>query len=294
MVMARASRSSRSAPSPRGGPPPPADPQQPAPGRAAGADRCRGDEPSWRATEGVGLHEHAAAGGGRESTTCIQHAAGADVHQAVGQDMREEPTEQLLSVEARGAWPGTAGFAGGEGHGAVRERDETAMRERHVAVIRGAGCQGGVGVGRGRAVDVPGERPEPWVALLQEVGLAPCRLPHGAGDGGEGGHGDQEVRSGGPPGRAGLGEAAARDDGMEAGMGRELSAPGRQEPGKPRESGPDARRVLSEPWAGRSRGGAQGLGREAWMRAEQRAQGHRDGAGEAEGWSGQLGLQVVG
>ena len=106
-------------------------------------------------------------------------------------------------------------------------------------------------------------------------------------------HGDHDVRAGGPPGRAGLCEAAARDDGMDVRVVRERSAPGGQDPGKTRAIGAEETLVFGAPFEGRRRGGAQGVGREALMRADQRAPGLRDGAGDEAMRSGTLCLQVV-
>jgi hypothetical protein len=50
---------------------------------------------------------------------------------------------------------------------------------------------------------------------------------------------DKEVGAGGAPGRAVLGEATARDDVVERGVILELSAPGMQDAGEPREVCPD-------------------------------------------------------
>jgi hypothetical protein len=115
-----------------------------------------------------------------------------------------------------------------------------------------------------------------------------------AGDGGEGFHGNKDVSSGGPPGRAVLREATARDEGVDVGVVLELSAPGMQDTGKTREICPDETRVFGAPFEGLRRGGAQGLVSDALMRADNRAQGLRDGAGEEEVRPGPLCLQVVG
>ncbi len=288
--MAKASRSSRIEQSPRGGPQPHADPHRPATGRAEGDDRCRVDETRGLAPDGVCRQEHQAEGVGRDGPAGMHHAAVADFPKAVGQAMREEPPEKLNSGEASGAWTCTAGCAGGEGHGAVRARDDTALGDRPFADIRGEVWQGGGGVWSGLAVDVPGARPDPCVDLLQPFGCDYFLFPHGSGNGGEGCHEDKAVSAGGPPSRAVRCEAAARDDVMEVGVVRELSSPGMQATGKTREICTDETLVFGEPCACLSRGCEQGLGSEALMRAEKRAQGRRDGEGEEEVGSGKRGL----
>ena len=73
----------------------------------------------------------------------------------------------------------------------------------------------------------------------------------------------------------------------------ELPAPGMQDPGEPREVGPDEALVCGQPFEGRSRGVKHGLVREALMRADKGAEGLRDGEGEEEVRPGQLFVQVV-
>ena len=60
----------------------------------------------------------------------------------------------------------------------------------------------------------------------------------------------------------------------------ELSAPGMQDPSKPRELCPDKTGVFGEPLESLRRGGEQGVVREALRRAETGTQGLRDRAGE--------------
>ena len=85
--------------------------------------------------------------------------------------------------------------------------------------------------------------------------------------------GDKAVGSGGAPGRAVRGEATARHKGMEGRGALEWPAPRMQATGAPRQVRPDATRVCGEPCEGCRRGGAQGVGREALMRAAKGAQG---------------------
>ena len=253
-----------------------------------------GGETSRLAIDGLCPHDQQAAGVERDGPAGMQKAEVTDLHKAVGQDMLEESADTLDGIEAGKSWGCTARLTGGVGHGALRERDETASGDRHFADVRGEVLQGGGGVGSGLAVDVPGDSPDPWVDLFQEAGFEHFLLPHGAGDGGEGFDRDNAGGSGGPPGRAVLGQAAARDEGMDVEVGRELAAPGRQNPGQTRERCPDERLVFGEPLEGLRRGGEQGVVGEAVRRADKRAQGCRDGESDEEGRSGQLLLQVVG
>jgi hypothetical protein len=68
----------------------------------------------------------------------------------------------------------------------------------------------------------------------------------------------------------------------------ELSAPGMQDTGTPRELCPDTTVVCGEPCASLRRGGDQGVVREALRRADEGSERLRHGAGEEEVRPGQL------
>src|SRR3954451_20924114 len=73
----------------------------------------------------------------------------------------------------------------------------------------------------------------------------------------------------------------------------ELSPPGMEDAGKAGEGGADEALLVSEPFAGLRRGCEHGLGGDAWMRADKRAQGLRDGAGNEAVWSRKLFVTLV-
>ena len=62
----------------------------------------------------------------RDGTAGMEKAEVADFHEAIGQDMLEEPAEKLHDVEVGGAEACTAHFPVGEGDRAVREADDAA------------------------------------------------------------------------------------------------------------------------------------------------------------------------
>ena len=76
-------------------------------------------------------------------------------------------------------------------------------------------------------------------------------------------------------------------------MGLQLPSPGVQDPGAPRESGPDEARIFGESFEGGCRGVEHGLVGGTLVRAEEGAEHRRHGEGEEEGRPGQLWLQVV-
>src|SRR5687767_11378385 len=73
----------------------------------------------------------------------------------------------------------------------------------------------------------------------------------------------------------------------------ELPAPGVQDPGAPREVGPNEPRVCGEPFEGFSRGMEHGVIREPLLRAEEGTQGCRDGEGAEAVGSRQLFIEMM-
>ena len=68
------------------------------------AARGRGGERGGGvAIEGVGLHDHEADGRERDGTAGMAQTEVADFHEAVRQDMLEEPAEKLDDVKVRGS-----------------------------------------------------------------------------------------------------------------------------------------------------------------------------------------------
>jgi len=174
----------------------------------------------------------------------------ADVHAALGSDVLEEPAEKRHDVEVGGAETGAAHFPGGERDGMVREADETMVGDGNFEDSGGEGGEGRVAVVIGLTLDIPGDGPDLGSNLLQQTGVAHRVFAEGAGDGGERFDRDKAIGPGGPPGRAVLGEAPPRDDGVDVRVVLELPAPGVQDTGKPRESGPDEAFVGGEPFEG--------------------------------------------
>jgi hypothetical protein len=122
-----------------------------------------------------------------------------DFHEAIGQDMLEEPADTLDDIERCGSWACTSRLAVGEGDGAVCEAHEAAMGDGDPEDIRGEGCQGRAAIWMGLAMDIPGDVPDLRVDVLQQSGLAHGFFEEGAGDRGEGFDGDKAGGSGGEP-----------------------------------------------------------------------------------------------
>src|SRR5262249_53036880 len=150
------------------------------------------------------------------------------------------------------------------------------------AAIGSEGGEGGVAVGGGLAVDVPGDSPALGSAVLQQASLLPGCFAARAGDRGERFDRDKAVRSGGGPGRAIWGEGTARDNIVDVGVVLELPTPGMQDAGAAREVGAEKALILGQPLEGHGRGLQQRMVRAAWLRAHQGTEGRRDGEGEEE------------
>jgi len=195
--------------------------------------------------------------------------------------VREAPAEQRHGVEGERAWACPVGCAGGARDGPVGAAPHAAVGDGHGADLRGAVCDRRGAGGGGVAVAVPGARPALGVALRSPSGVAPGCVAARAGDGGEGVHGDNAGGSRGEPRVTVCGTTATRHEGRDGRVVRARSAPGVQDPG---EGGPvraAAALLVRAPCEGRGRRLAQGLGGAGVRRAAPRAQGRRDGAGEA-------------
>jgi hypothetical protein len=98
----------------------------------------------------------------------MEKAEVADFHEAVRQDMLEEPVKKLEGVKVRSAEACPAHFPGGAGDRAVLERDNAAVGDGDLEDRGGERGAGGVAVVIGRTVDVPGDGPDLGVDVLQQ------------------------------------------------------------------------------------------------------------------------------
>ncbi len=130
----------------------------------------------------MGVHAHPAEGIGRAGTACLEQAAVADVHAAVREHVVADPAEQLHDVKGGGSWACPCRLTGGEGDHGVLATDEALVGASDAADRGGAGCTGGVAVVMGLTLDVPGDGPDLWVAVLQPAGVAHVFLHESAGE----------------------------------------------------------------------------------------------------------------
>jgi hypothetical protein len=63
----------------------------------------------------------------------------ADFHEAVREDVLEEPADKLYGVECGGAWACTAGFTVGEGDGVVCEAHDASVGDGDPEDVGGRG-----------------------------------------------------------------------------------------------------------------------------------------------------------
>ena len=273
-------RSSRLAEGPVHGPDAAQDAERGTPVRT-GALRRGGGGASRRRQGGAGVGgDHRSDGGGCDATGGVQNAAVAHLHAAHRQDMWEEPGHQRQDVEARGAWTGTAWWAGGKGDAALVQADAAPGGAGHFAARGRQGWQGGGALGRGLAVDGPWGGPDVWGELCKLSGSGPLWCEARAGARGQRAHGASAVGACRHPGSALLGEAAARDEGMPGGRRGPLSSPGRH---ATRTAGPrraDAARVCGQACEGLGRGREPALGGQPGLGAAHGAQRCWPGEGE--------------
>ena len=172
IVLAQPSLSAGIEKSPVGGPQTHDDAHLPATSWAGGDYRLRGYDRRRLASDGVCRHDHQAERVGMHGTACMLKAEVPDFHEAVRQDMLEEPADTFHDVKVRGAEAGTAHFPVGEGDRAVREADETAVGDGDLEDIRGQVGEGRVAMWSGLTMDIPRDGPHLGVDVLQQSGLA--------------------------------------------------------------------------------------------------------------------------
>jgi hypothetical protein len=117
-----------------------------------------------------------------DGTACRQKAAVTDVHEAIREDMWQEPAEKLPGVEVGGSWTCTVRLTRGESDGAVLEREDAALGERAPEARGGEVGEGGVSVVIGLTMDGPGDGPDLWGDVPQQSGVAHIFLQERAGD----------------------------------------------------------------------------------------------------------------
>lgn len=126
IVTSKASRSSGIEKHPVGSPQPHDELHLCATSWACGDKRCRVCDVS-RLEKGVVLPcDHQPNGIGGDGTACMHKAEVSDFHEAIWQDMLEEPTDKLKHVEGGGTLSNASRFARRESDGAALERDDTA------------------------------------------------------------------------------------------------------------------------------------------------------------------------
>jgi hypothetical protein len=236
-------------------------------GGPEGGGRCRACAPRGLATEGVGRGEPQAEGVGRAHPAGRAKAAGADLHATGRANRWEEPPEPRHGVEGGGAEAGTAGCTRGAGDATLLARDEAAMGDGASADRGGEVGERCRPIGIGLAGDVPRKNPGLGGDVRQPPGLAQVCFEESAGDGGEGGDGDQDGGAGRPPTTAVLRQSTAGANGVNGG-GLELSPPGVPDTEQARPVGAKATLVLGAPFEGLQRGVDHRLGGEAWRCAD--------------------------
>jgi len=90
----------------------------------------------------------------------MQKAEVTDFHEAIRENVLEEPANKCDGVEGGGSWARTSRFMVGEGDGAVVEAHEATVGDGDPEDIGGEVCEGRVAIGPRLRVDIPGEVPD--------------------------------------------------------------------------------------------------------------------------------------
>ena len=108
------------------------------------------------------------------------------MHDASGEDVREEAAEQRHAVEGGEAAAGPAHGAGGAGARAAREGAKALVGDRDLQDRGGERGAGGVALGVRLTGAMPGDGPALRREVLQPTSGAPLFCAEGTGEGGEG------------------------------------------------------------------------------------------------------------
>ena len=125
----------------------------------------RGDDRRRLASDGVCLQDHQAERVGMYGTAGMLKAEVPDFYEAIGENMLEEPTDKLHSVEVGDSRACTARFTIREGDRAVLERNDAAVGDGDLEDRGGEIWERRVAIGGGLAVDVPVGLPDQWIDL---------------------------------------------------------------------------------------------------------------------------------
>jgi hypothetical protein len=90
-----------------------------------------------------------------------------DFHEALGQNVLQEPADTLDDVKSGGSRSSTSRFAVGDGDGTVVESHETPGGDGDPKDIRGEVWEGCIAIGTGLRVDIPRDIPEVWIEVIQ-------------------------------------------------------------------------------------------------------------------------------
>jgi hypothetical protein len=113
----------------------------------------------------------------------MEKAEVTDFHEALRENVLEEPADELDGIERGGSWARTSRLAVGEGDGTLVESHEATVGDGDPEDIGGEVGEGCVAIGTRLRVDVPGKIPDLWVDVLEPSGLAHIFFEEGSVDG---------------------------------------------------------------------------------------------------------------
>ena len=162
-------------------------------GTGAGRWRFGHDLLLRREIEGEGEMDKGGDPGEGEGRGWIEEAVVADLHEAFGQDMLEEPADELEGTESHGSPSVAVGLLVAVEYGIVFHLQDSAVGDGDAEDIGGEVLDGVRAISHGLGVDDPGHVPDLGADLAQEPCLFHFIPELDSEEGGEGFNREEEV-----------------------------------------------------------------------------------------------------
>jgi len=247
----------------------------------------------WREVEAESEMDKGGDPGEGDGRGWVEEAVVADLHEAFGQDMLEEPADELEGTESHGSPSVAVGLLVAEEYGIVFHLQDSAVGDGDAEDIGGEVLDRVRAVSHGLGVDDPGHVPKLGADLAQEPCLFHLIPELDSEEDGEGFDREEEVEVGGMPGVVLGRDGSPGDDIVDVGMIVELTAPGVKDAPEAWEIGSDVPGIGSQGGHGLGRGCEHGTVSGALVAADEGVELLWSGEGDQEVGPWHLPLHLI-
>jgi len=255
-------------------------------GTGAGSWRVHGGLFLGREIEAEGEMDEGGNSGEGDGGSRVEEAIVADLHEAFGQDMLEEPSNELEGAEGHSSPSLAMGLLVSEEYGIVLDLQDSAVGDGDAEDIGGEVLDRVRAISHSLGVDIPGDVPDLGADLVQEPCLFHFVAELGSEEDGQSFDGEEEVEVGGVPGVVLGRDGSSWDDVMDVGVVVELTSPGVEDTEEAWEIGSDVLGIGSQDGHSLGRGCEQGIVRGALVAADEGVEllGYGEGDQEMMPW----------